>query len=454
MRTVEFYPEYGKLQERKWFRQKAKMWKTEIFLTEAGGEEMEKEEQAAAGQLNTEEKQRQAMRQKKEKSRSKYLDGKQRSRVDIQVSIMTALIVTISCCLIFVLNYYFYYQSMISDLKNRAFNIHDYLEERLDVSSFYLLEEREDNQTEIYQESKAVLENVKSAAGVRYLYTAKKTADGRLIYLVDGLPSENLDFRYIGDAIEPECRNDMERALKGEQVLPRKIKKTSWGSIFISYFPMHEGEKVVGVLGIEFDAKTQYETFRNMAVLTPAVIILFCMIASVTAVILFRRISNPSYRDLASTDFLTGLRNRNAFEVSVNNLNSKPEKSSVALISFDLNRLKTVNDTYGHAAGDEYIRNSTKLMRKYIREPDILYRIGGDEFCAVLRNKTRDSIEQILSGIKEEVQRADEQSTYPMGISMGYAFYQPQEDASLYETLKKADQKMYEDKKAGREKEI
>lgn len=400
------------------------------------------------------EKQTEANYKKVQKRRISYLNKKQHTRVDIQVSILTALIVTISCYLIFFLNYFFSYQSMISDLKIRALNIHDFLEERLDCTSFYTLEKKEDNQTGLYQSSKKQLENVRSAAGVRYLYTAKKNPDGKLIYLVDGLPSENEDFRYIGDSIEPECVADMEKALAGEQVLPRKIKKTTWGSIFISYFPMHDGEEVIGVLGIEFDAKKQYEALRNMSILTPAVIILFCLAASMIAVKLFRRISNPSYQDLASTDFLTGLRNRNAFEVSVNNMDVKSEKSSLILISIDLDQLKLVNDTYGHAAGDEYICKCTEIMEEFITEPDILYRIGGDEFCAILKDKEEADIERLIKNIKESVQKAGKESPYPMRISMGYAVYNPDIDASLFDTLKSADKKMYQDKKAGKEEAL
>ena len=88
---------------------------------------------------------------------------------------------------------------------------------------------------EEYRELKKMFENIKSVTGVRYLYTAKQADTGEYIYLVDGLPSENEDFRRVGDLIEPEIIPDIERAYQNEIVLPEEIKDTSWGNICLLY---------------------------------------------------------------------------------------------------------------------------------------------------------------------------------------------------------------------------
>lgn len=380
-----------------------------------------------------------------------YRHKKQRDRVDLQVLVLTALIVIVSCYFVFFINHYFFYKTMIEDLRLRAYNIHDYLEERLDNETFYRLNIREDSQDELYIKAKTLLENTKTAAGVRYLYTAKEDSGGNLIYLVDGLPFDSEDFRYIGDAIEPECVADMRRALAGEQVLPQEINKTTWGSIFIAYFPMHQDNEIIGVLGIEFDAKNQYEAYHKLTLLMPAIIILFCMIGALVAVRMFRRISNPSYQDLASTDFLTGLKNRNAFETDLNNLDNFKDKQAVVLFSIDLDRLKAVNDTYGHAAGDEYIRTGAAVIQECLREKDILYRIGGDEFSVILKGGDEAYLDEVIRRAKEKMEEIGKTREYDMGISMGYAFYDGSEDATLFDTLKRADRDMYKDKKKDRE---
>lgn len=120
---------------------------------------------------------------------------KKLSRVDIQAFILTAVMVVLSCVLIFSINYTLSYKDMIDSLQDRALGIYDYLEDNLDQESFRSLNAKSDMQSEEYREMKKMFKNIKSAAGVRYLYTAKRNDLGEYIYLVDGLPSESEDFR-------------------------------------------------------------------------------------------------------------------------------------------------------------------------------------------------------------------------------------------------------------------
>ena len=368
-------------------------------------------------------------------------------RVDLQVFLMTAIIVVISCGITFVVSYCLTYNGMIRALRSRANSIYEYADGRLDVETFRGLNSRADGTSYLYQEAKKTLENVRTATGVRYLYTAKEKEDGTFIYLVDGLPVKSKDFHYIGDAIEPECIPDMKMAMENQVVLPKKIKHTSWGNVFIAYFPMHDEERVVGVLGIEFDASDQYRTFRSMQLAAPVIICIFCIITAVIAVMLFRRISNPAYQDMANTDLLTGLKNRNAFEVDIHNLETVKVKSGFAFVSVDLDGLKRINDTFGHAAGDKYIQAGCKILKSYLPKQATLYRTGGDEFTIILKEVPR---EHILEMIEKSCRRrrvdglsADTE----IQMSAGYAFYDEETDASLEDTYKRADAQMYEQKK-------
>lgn len=67
----------------------------------------------------------------------------------------------------------------------------------------------------------------------------------------------------------------MKKAMENQVVLPKDINHTSWGNVFIAYFPMHDEDEVVGVLGIEFDASSQYRTFSNMKFAAPLIICIF-----------------------------------------------------------------------------------------------------------------------------------------------------------------------------------
>lgn len=386
---------------------------------------------------------------------SYVISYKKINRVDVQVSLLTALIVIVSCYLVFFINYQLSYKSMVSDLRIRAENVHDYLETYLQNGEIFQLDIREDENSDVYKDAKEQLKSIRSAVGVRYLYTATVNSEGEFIYGVDGLPADSEDFRHVGDPIEEECIPDMELAMQGQTVLPQRITNTSWGAVFIAYFPMHSQGEVVGVLGMEFDAQRQYETFRFMLICTFAVILLSCIVAAMIAVKLFRYISNPSLHNMSNTDFLTGVQNRNSFELSLSNLENTPEKRNIALLSADMDRLKYVNDTFGHAAGDEYIRFGCRVIQMAIPNSSILYRIGGDEFAVLLRESSEEEARKLAEKIREALKKENKKNVgNAMGensMSIGYAVFDPEKDNTLLDTLKRADEVMYAQKRRHKE---
>lgn len=169
-------------------------------------------------------------------------------RMDVQVSIFTAVIVIASCLCVFAVHYTSTYRDMIQSLDKRVLSIYDYLEDSLNKKAFFQLRTAEDMDTVVYQDSQQIFANVRQSTGVRYLYTATRNEKGELIYLIDGLPLEAEDFRRPGDLIEKETIPELERAMKGEMVMPDEIKDTSWGKIFIAYLPIHaeHSDRVVG----------------------------------------------------------------------------------------------------------------------------------------------------------------------------------------------------------------
>lgn len=373
-------------------------------------------------------------------------------RVDVQVSLLVVLTVVMCTCCVYFVGYQLTYLDMIKSLEDRVYAIHDFLDDMLNKDTFRTINTREDMETEEYQEAKKLLESVKRSTEVMYLYTAKKNAEGDFVYCVDGL-SQDEDFRYPGDAIEPEIVEDMQRALNGETVLPQGIKNTDWGKIFITYFPIHDGNKVVGVLGIEFEAGHQYMTYRNLKFAIPVVILITSLLATMAAMLVFRRISNPTYQDLYNTDQLTNLKNRNAFETDIHNLNAARKKGRIGIIEADLNNLKKVNDRLGHGAGDLYIQAAGNAMREAVPPEGVVYRMGGDEFAAILSDTSEQEMEELMRVISEKVmlhseELADKDKGIGLSISIGCALYQPGSGEDLMSVYDRADAEMYEHKKA------
>ena len=370
------------------------------------------------------------------------------NRVDIQVSIIIAIIVGLSFLCVYYYNYMLAYDDMLYSLKERSDSIYSFIEKNADTEMFFDINSKEDMRSPSYKTMKETLNNTKEITGVMYLYTAKKNANGDFIYVVDGLPTSNSDFRYPGDLIEKETVPELERALNNEIVYPDDIKKTPWGFIFVSYYPVHHNNEIIGVIGIEFEAGHQFKTFQLIRIGTPIIGGIFGLSAIFISIFLFRRISNPRYKDFANTDYLTNLKNRNAYELDISNLKMKTsEWKDCGMLVADLNGLKLINDTYGHESGDNYITKCGDVLLECIKNNPFVYRIGGDEFAAILYHTSSEELEGIYENIMNTAAKVSIINGKCLSIAVGYAIYDKDLDSSILDTYRRADQNMYETKK-------
>ncbi len=378
---------------------------------------------------------------------SKKKRGISISRVDVQVSIFTAILVVLACLCIFLFHYKLTYNDMITSLENRTESIHEYIETFLTYETFCSINSPEDMNTVLYEVNQSAMYHAKQAAGVQYLYTAKRNDDGTFIYVIDGLSEDAPDFRRPGDPIEEEIIDELERALSGEKVLPDTIKGTEWGKIFITYLPIHDNGKIIGVLGIEFDAEHQFDTYHLLRISTPIIIIITCILAAFLAVYFFRHISNPTFRDLYNTDYLTELKNRNSFEIDLNNLRAQKLMKGKSIIVLNLNHLKKINDSLGHEAGDWYLKSVGRIINESLPSNAAAYRVGGDEFVILASTDNRNKLEQLSVTIKEKVSTSSPPDwRISWTCSIGYAIFDTDKESDIYDTYRRADQNMYEEK--------
>ena len=156
---------------------------------------------------------------------------------------------------------------------------------------------------------------------------------------------------------------------------------------------------------------------------------------------------------LAYQDGLTELLNRTSFMEDMKTL--EEEKSSDVLVAmFDVNDLKFVNDTYGHAHGDEMLKKVAEQMKEYLLSLGKCYRIGGDEFVFVAwGNRTEDTFIKNNSKMQKSLKRLNESKTLPYRITVafGYAIWDHSGNESLEEVIERADANMYKNKKAMKE---
>jgi diguanylate cyclase (GGDEF)-like protein len=157
---------------------------------------------------------------------------------------------------------------------------------------------------------------------------------------------------------------------------------------------------------------------------------------------------------LANKDFLSGLLNRRPlFEIS-NRLISlaKRENTTISVLLFDIDKFKTINDTYGHKEGDEVIKAFSKILKKERRNSDIVARIGGEEFVILLPSTTHKDAFIIAEEIRKEVetfQVKTKDSTICFTVSCGVSSLR-KEDNKMDELIARADKRLYMAKNNGR----
>ncbi|HEY9761899.1 MAG TPA: EAL domain-containing protein [Trichocoleus sp.] len=165
-----------------------------------------------------------------------------------------------------------------------------------------------------------------------------------------------------------------------------------------------------------------------------------------------RRLARQLYWQ-ASHDALTGLTNRTEFErlLQVSITEARQESAEHTFCYLDLDRFKIVNDTCGHLAGDELLRQISLLLQKQIRMTDALARLGGDEFGILLYNCSLRQGEAIAQGIRREMQNFRfnwDGQTFTIGVSIGLTIVDGYFDAT--EILRRGDMACYWAKHEGR----
>ena len=144
------------------------------------------------------------------------------------------------------------------------------------------------------------------------------------------------------------------------------------------------------------------------------------------------------------TDEMTGLYNRAYFYEYLKDLPNK-DFYPVSIVSADCDGLKTINDTYGHMAGDEYLKISVSIFQTVLPEKSVLFRVGGDEFVFILPSTSEAEAAALVDQMNLRAQ-ALQIKDHPVSVSYGIATMQSPKDIAE-EYLAISDEKMYEAKR-------
>lgn len=155
----------------------------------------------------------------------------------------------------------------------------------------------------------------------------------------------------------------------------------------------------------------------------------------------------------AQKDPLTGANNRAALDTAMTREVelARRHRTPLSLIVMDIDKFKTINDTYGHVTGDEIIKNFSQVVSRVIRKTDMLFRYGGEEFVVLMSNTGRDGAMLLAERIRREVERMDFQmldQALRVTVSLGVASLKGSEDGQTL--FKRADSALYQAKAKGR----
>jgi len=166
--------------------------------------------------------------------------------------------------------------------------VHKLVNGRIGKEDFDQINDQSDEKNPLYKDISSYFNEVRTLNSTRYIYTAKKNEEGKLVYVVDGLDPDADDVRHPGDYIEDEMVPYINRAISGENVYSQDIIDTTWGPIFTACYPVSANRdgtgEIIGAFCIEMDMQSAYgmvEKTNHISIIcglvAGAVLLLICL---------------------------------------------------------------------------------------------------------------------------------------------------------------------------------
>ncbi len=371
--------------------------------------------------------------------------------------------------------------------------------------------QKEDVDTEPYQHELGILRTFQEQVELRYIYGIRDMGDKTFTFTIDPAVYDPGEFG------EPIMYTDaLYAASLGTPSVDKQPYKDKWGRFYSAYSPVfNSAGKVAGIIAVDIDADWYDEQLRHHiyliciacgASLIAGGFIVFLItgrlrkrfiflnsemtrlagdveeLASelhlvseteqkpeeaansgddftlIESKLKFLREELQNYiteaHSMAYTDSLTGLGNRNAYTKTIKRLNTQivVGTADFSVAVFDINGLKLANDKFGHEFGDLMITTVSDILKDTLNT-NMIYRIGGDEFVAILGNSDEHAFDQVFDSIKQRLDEMgnvlrDGEKQVPLGVSKGAAYYIKDSDTDIKAIFHRADEAMYADKAA------
>lgn len=229
------------------------------------------------------------------------------------------------------------------------------------------------------------------------------------------------------------------------ELIPKAVFESSPDSVF-SFFPLHYKEESFGYVVF----KGERLPLIDKGLLKHTLLYINLAIENGRKRYMLKEL-NEQLDALYVRDNLTGLYNRFGFERFANNIleKARSEKKKTAVIFADMDCLKAINDRFGHEIGDYAIKQVAQAIRKACVEKQLIVRYGGDEFLIIGVCGDLSDAEKLMEKIRRNLEEESSHSglSFPINASLGCKILNPEENDTLEECIKKADERMYDEKK-------
>jgi len=332
------------------------------------------------------------------------------------------------------------FKALVSDIRYRTEGVREYIADTISVSDVTAVGDGSESASSVRESLMVTLQQLNNIVNLRQLYIAHFDKTGNLFTSLD--PNQG-DMLPSGKLLSDLKRSADEVVL----VTGSSIYHTGHGSVYTAFWPVIDaGGSVLGVVCMEFDVEEIYRSYRLMLFYSIGISLTLVILFSIVAYLYMSRSTENVYKTIAYMDLLTGYENRMAYEQRLSACDYLDgQGESIAIMIFDLNNLKVVNDAYGHKFGDALIKNSADILALHLGDPKRLYRIGGDEFAAILVGLSWQELQNIQQNIRNDNRTVMEDM--PFSCAVGMARFDKTGDRSVREAMQRADEAMYEDKR-------
>lgn len=372
--------------------------------------------------------------------------------------------------------------------------------------------EDRNNSTEKYRESYNILatfmtNSVDNNAGLAFIYCLVKNDEEKIVFSVD--PSDDPAI-FLEE--EPINTDALLKAFDGTAAFDKDSYVDRWGDLYSAYAPVFGLDGTVkAVVGVDVWASWYKNEIGFNAVAIGIITLVTVALGTFVAVFITRKMHNklsalsdemdelqgnihkllndirdPKYlstnmKDDARTeesnglvqlkeqiyntkvaikdyieyahhqaylDTLTGLGNRNAYYLVVENIEKKidnDEYLNFAVIVFDINGMKKINDIYGHEAGDIAIKTCGECLKETFGETNS-FRIGGDEMVVIYQNVYEKTIQNKITNFNQMLSKRNSDLEFDLSMSSGFSFFDKGKDKKLQDVFNRADENMYVEK--------